>query len=188
MLLTEMAGTDLVAAARAGDQRAFELLIEPLLDPGYRLAQAMLGDRQAAEDAVQESALRAWRAVGRLRSDTADLRPWFMTIVANNCRSQTRARWWHVIRLGDHNPEPHRSASRAASTEDTVTTHQELLAAMRRLSTDQRLALALRYYMDLPLEEVAAVLGVSTPAARSRVHRALHSLRPHLDAEARKGS
>jgi len=87
----------LVEAARAGDDSAFEALIEPLLPPAYRLANGLLHDRHAAEDAVQESALKAWRKIGRLR-EGSDMRPWFLGIVANECRSAMRTRWWSVIR------------------------------------------------------------------------------------------
>lgn len=71
----------LVQAAQRGDESAFELLLEPLLDHGYRLACAMLHDHSAAQDAVQEAAFRAWQKVAQLR-DPDDMRPWFLTIVA----------------------------------------------------------------------------------------------------------
>src|SRR5206468_1475292 len=84
------AGRDLVARARGGDASAFALLLDPLWEPAYRLAYSMLRDRAAAEDAVQEAGMKAWRAAGRLRDDSGDLRPWFLTIVANQCRSIRR--------------------------------------------------------------------------------------------------
>src|ERR1051326_3953546 len=91
---------DRLRRARAGDGRAFEELLAPVVDPAFRLAVTILGDRTAAEDAVQEAALKAWRALDRVRPD-AELRPWFLTIVANECRSLRRSRWWRVIRSGD---------------------------------------------------------------------------------------
>lgn len=75
---------DTVHRAKAGDGRAFEDLLSPVLAPAFRLAMTMLKDRSAAEDAVQDAALKAWRKVDRFRSDS-DLRPWFLTIVANEC-------------------------------------------------------------------------------------------------------
>ncbi len=85
------ATVDVVQAAIAGDEIAFERLLQPLLDPAYRLACAMLHDHHAAEDAVQDSAFRAWRKISQLR-DGARMRPWFLSIVANECRSQRRSR------------------------------------------------------------------------------------------------
>ena len=110
-----MTSGDLLASARSGDASAFALLLDSLWEPAYRLAFSMLGDREAAEDAVQEAALKAWRNVRNLRSDTISLRPWFFTILANQCRSTRRNRWWHVMRFATlqdpedrtgTNPEP----------------------------------------------------------------------------------
>src|SRR5450759_233214 len=76
--------------AAEGDAHAFAALIEPLLNPAYRLAAVMLADRSAAEDAVQEASIKAWRKLGQLRGDTGSLRPWFLSIVANECRMVRR--------------------------------------------------------------------------------------------------
>src|SRR5882672_1306438 len=91
----------LVEAARAGDRHAFELLLVPLLQPAYRVAFNMLGDRDEADDAVQQAALNAWSGVRRLRPGTPSLRPWFLTILVNECRGIRRGRWWRVLRLPD---------------------------------------------------------------------------------------
>ena len=72
----------LVTEATKGGDHTFSGLLRDLLQPGYRLACGMLHDPQAAEDAVQESALKAWRKREQLREGQA-LRPWFLAIVAN---------------------------------------------------------------------------------------------------------
>jgi len=87
----------LVQAAKQGDKVAFMSLLEPSLEPGYRLACGMLHDSQAAEDAVQEAAFKAWRKLGQLR-EGHELRPWFLGIVANECRTVRRSRWWSVLK------------------------------------------------------------------------------------------
>ena len=170
-----MASRDLVAAARSGDAWAFAVLLDPLWVPAYRLAFSMLGEREAAEDAVQESALKAWRSVRRLSSDTSSLRPWFLTIVANQCRSTRRSRWWSVVRSDAVVPAPDLQGVTAEERLD-------LVAMMKRLPADLRLTLALRYYLDLPMDEVAAVSRISLPAAKSRLRRALKALAPALGA------
>src|SRR5260370_13121238 len=88
-----------MACAAAGDADAFALLIEPLLDPAFRLAAVMLSDRTAAEDAVQESSLNAWRKLRQLRGDAGSLRPWVLSIVADECRITQRRHWWSVVRM-----------------------------------------------------------------------------------------
>jgi RNA polymerase sigma-70 factor (ECF subfamily) len=164
---------NLVARAKAGDGHAFEELLAPVMEVGFRLAMTMLNDRGAAEDAVQEAALKAWRNLGRLRTNSP-LRPWFLTVVANECRSARRTRWWRVLRLPDV-----RSRSSVGSVDDRI----DLTAALERLAPRHLLALSLYYHLDLPIEEVARVLGCSEGAARVRIHRALAALRPAMVLE-----
>src|SRR5439155_26314366 len=87
----------LVQAAKQGDKVAFMSLLEPSLEPGYRMACGMLHDSQAAEDAVQEAAFKVWRKLGQLR-EGHELRPWFLGIVANECRTVRRSRWRSVLK------------------------------------------------------------------------------------------
>jgi RNA polymerase sigma-70 factor (ECF subfamily) len=162
-----------LARAVQGDAGSFSLLLEPLLDPAYRLAAVMLADREAAEDAVQEASVKAWRKLRQLHGDVASLRSWFLSIVANECRMARRTRWFSVIRLADP-PEP------AAQESES---HSDLHAALLRLSPDERLPLVLHFYLDLPLEEVARTLRVSPSAAKSRIYRAAKRLRGDLTVQ-----
>jgi len=162
-----------LSRATRGDSGSFAELIEPLLVPAYRLAAVMLADRGAAEDAVQEASIKAWRKLRQLRGDVQSLRPWFLSIVANECRMTRRTRWWGVVKLADM---PSQGAEDVAGNSDL---HQALL----RLSADERLPLVLHFYLDLPLDEVARTLGVSPSAAKSRIYRAAKRLRADLTPE-----
>jgi RNA polymerase sigma-70 factor (ECF subfamily) len=166
---------DDLEAARAGDREAVARLLEPLLDPAYRLALSILRRPEAAQDAVQDSCLNALRAIARFRGDAGDLRPWFLTIVRNASRSQMRLRFWGWAGLDDD--------LGAADGSGRVVQSHDLRLALGRLGSRQRTALALFYYLDLPMEEVARVLGVSEPAARSRVYRAVAELRSRMGKE-----
>lgn len=168
------ASRDLVASAIDGDVTAFALLLDPLWDPAHRLAFSMLGEQSSAEDAVQEAALKAWRNVRRLRRETQTLRPWFLTIVANQCRSMRRSPWWRVVGLAE--------SQERSSLDRDADQRIDLERALQLLPYDQRLSLVLRYFLDLPMDEVAAVLRISIPAAKSRVRRALSALEPTLSA------
>ncbi len=165
-----------LARASEGDADSFAVLIEPLLDPAYRLAAVMLTDRSAAEDAVQEASIKAWRKLGQLRGELGSLRSWFLSIVANECRMARRQRWWSVVKLSDPRPQETNEWAEQASSSD-------LKSALMRLNPDERLPLVLHFYLDLPLEEVARTLGVSSSAAKSRIYRTAKKLRADLTLE-----
>ena len=168
----EPGGPALIARARSGDKAAFEELLRPAIEPGARLAYGMLLDRDAAEDAVQAAALKAWRRLGNLRPG-ADFRPWFFGIVAYESRSVRRAGWRSVIRL-----EQLEWSSPPA--QDAAVRGEDIRRALRRLPANQRAAILLHFYLDLPLAEVAASLGISIPGAKSRINRGLKRMRPSL--------
>src|SRR6478672_3866375 len=112
---------ELMVSATAGDADSFATLIEPLLDPAYRLAAVMLADRSSAEDAVQEASIKAWRKLRQLRGDLSSLRPWFLSIVANECRMARRQRWRSVLKVAD---VPSSATAESGSTSDL---HEALL-------------------------------------------------------------
>ncbi len=159
-----------VVTAGLGRESDFDFLIGPHLEAGYRTALAILRDPDEAHDAVQEAAFKAWRRIRQLR-DVDSARAWFLAIVANQCRSTRRGRWWSVVRL----PNVERDAT------DIETERADIGRALARLPSDDRLALFLHFYLDLPLEEVGAVLGVSAAGAKTRVYRAAKKLRPDLE-------
>lgn len=163
----------LLRDAVAGNDRAFDALIGPLVEPGYRLAVSILNNASEAEDAIQEATIKAWRTLHQLKDATL-ARSWFFTIVANQCRSMRRGRWWSVVKLAS--PEQPK-----AGPEEEAVQHTDIERALHTLPHDDRMALYLRYYLDLPLQEVATVLGISETAAKSRIHRAAQSLKPVMD-------
>jgi RNA polymerase sigma-70 factor (ECF subfamily) len=134
-----------------------------------------MDDREAAEDAVQESALRAWRKLGNLRPGTS-VRPWFFAIVGNQCRTTRRGCWWSVLRSGD-------VRGSTSGAEEAAVRGADLRRAIRALGYDQREALVLHYCLDLPLEEVAAITRAPLGTVKSRVHRAVARLRPQIEAQ-----
>lgn len=166
------ADPDLVWKARRGNQEAFTALLEPLLHPAFRLAVGMLQDRQLAEDAVQEAALKAWQKSDRL-SEGRPFQPWFLGIVANQCRTTRRGRWWQVLRT-DAAP------ANAESADESAAEGVDLRTALKRLSPDQRLVIVLYFYLDLPLDQVAQITGASYSAVRGRFYRGLREMRIHL--------
>ena len=163
---------DLLSRARQGDRQAFEEVLRPVIQPAYRLALAMLGDSAAAEDAVQEMALKAWRHRGRIRPELGTARPWFLAIVANECRMARRSRWWSVLPFADQ-PEP-------PSSEADLAGGLDLRRQIDRLAYNDRLLLHLYFVLDLPAAEVGQILGIRVGAVKSRLHRVTARLRSRM--------
>lgn len=139
-----------------------------------RLAVIMLGDQQAAEDVVQDAFLGLYRRWHTLRS-TDRAHAYVRSAVFNGCRSALRKRGrdrQFVL------TEP-QSESESESAEASVLLseeHQEVLAAMRRLPGRQREAVALRYCLDMPVDEVARAMGISQGAVKSATSRGVAAL------------
>jgi len=134
----------------------------------------MLHDRQAAEDAVQEASLLAWRKLSRLHDGT-EMRPWFFGIVANQCRTIRRGRWWSVLKREDLAQAP-----QAGTGEPTGL---DLRRALARLDPRKRAVIVLYFYLDLPLEEIAQALGATPAATKARLYRTVQELRSVLGSE-----
>jgi RNA polymerase sigma-70 factor (ECF subfamily) len=100
------------------------------------------------------------------------MRPWFLGIVANQCRSVKRSRWWSVTKA-----DPPETAAPNADLAASI----DLRRALRRIGHDERLVLVLRYYLDMPFEEIAVTIGTTPKAARTRVERAVRRLRPIMN-------
>jgi RNA polymerase sigma-70 factor (ECF subfamily) len=160
---------ELIRRAKAGDKLAYEELLGLNLKPAARLARVLLGDPGEAEDAVQEAAVRAWRRLGNLRAGS-NFQPWFLGIVVRQVRTIQRGSWWSVIRLPS-------LPSSAAPTVLPWLEGEDLRRAVSRLSAGQREAVAMHFYLDMRIEDVAASLGLSVAGIKSRVNRALRELR-----------
>jgi RNA polymerase sigma factor (sigma-70 family) len=129
----------LIARARRGDASAYAVLIRRHQDVAFRTALLITGHPQDAEEAAQDGFLKAWRALGRFR-DGAPLRPWLLTIVANEARNRRRAagRREHLrVRAAAAAAVPARAGEPAFDRE-------ELAAALRRLRHEDRVAIGCR--------------------------------------------
>ncbi len=161
--------------AEATRAEAFRRLANRHLDASYRLAQVILGQRAEAEDATHDAFVSAWRNWSTLR-DPELFEHWFDRILVNTCRNRLRHASYR--RTEDLSPELEFPASDAyGPTEDRGL----LQPAMAMLAPDHRVVVALRYYRDLSIEQIADRLGVRPGTVKSRLHRALRGLRSSLD-------
>lgn len=146
----------------------------------FRVALLLIGDQASAEDVVQDAFLRFHRAVPRLRDKDKAL-AYLRASVVNGCRSVQRSRRRAWLRGVEHEPPPPvGSAESAVMAEEDRRT---VLAAVARLPVRAREVLALRYYLDLPHEEIAAILGIRRSTVTSTVSRALATLGRDLKEE-----
>ncbi|HVL93927.1 MAG TPA: RNA polymerase sigma factor [Acidimicrobiales bacterium] len=172
---------DLVAAAKAGDQAAFEDLVKATYAGTYTLAFRLTGNEEDASDVVQEAYLRAYRSLKRFRGD-ARFTTWLYRITANCATThlKKRQRDRHEVlddadELFDARPESD-PEGRLGDADD----RRILQAALQSLSPEMRAVVVLRDVYDLPHEAIAAELGISEGAAKVRLHRARKKLRERL--------
>ncbi|MDX8048525.1 sigma-70 family RNA polymerase sigma factor [Lentzea sp. BCCO 10_0798] len=140
----------------------------------YRFALRQLGDGQAAEEAVQEVFLRAWRSAERFDPDLASLRVWLFAIARNVVIDEARARARHNRRLHAVAANPPTNISDFA---DAVLDQRLVEEALLRISDNHRVALVETYLRGRSYRDVAADVGVSQVTLRSRVFFGLKSLR-----------
>jgi RNA polymerase sigma-70 factor, ECF subfamily len=167
---------------RAGADRAetFHRLADTHLERSYRLACVVLGSGADAQDAVHDAFVVAWCKFDTLR-DRTRLEAWFDRIVVNTCRDRMRhGRHVQVRTLLEPSDLP------GADTIEPIADADLVRRALDRLEPDDRILLALRYYRDLQVHDVADLMGISPRAATSRLHRALERLRHILEEEGRE--
>jgi RNA polymerase sigma-70 factor (ECF subfamily) len=188
----------LVDAAKGGDEAAFRRLVEPLSRELSAYAYRMLGGYQDAEDALQETRLKAWRHLGSYEP-TASFRAWLYRIATNTCLDMLRQLQRRVLPQDVGPPvapgppttamredvawlEPYPDALLPAtsSPEETLRLHESVrlafVRAMQVLPPRQRAALILHDVLDFGVSEVAAMLETTVPAINSALQRARASL------------
>lgn len=148
-----------------------------------RFARSLVGDRESADDLVQDCLERAWSRAHLLRSE-GELRVWLFTILHNLYVSSLRKRR-RETRLA---AVPGRvEAQSSPARQELGVTMDDLERALDALDDDQRAALLLVVVEDLPYQEAASVLGVPLGTFMSRLHRARRRLRALLEGEISAG-
>jgi RNA polymerase sigma factor (sigma-70 family) len=173
---------ELVERARAGDPGAYAALVRGHQEIAFRTAYLITGNAADAEDAAQEGFVKAYRALGRFRAGEP-LRPWLLTIVANEARNRRRSAGRRAALALRAAGEEHPSGEAAPSPEAALLAGERwaaLLAALSRLRDDDRLVIGCRYLLDLSEAETAATLGIKPGTVKSRLSRSLERLRAEL--------
>ena len=163
-----------VADAAAGDALALARIVAAHHDDMARLCFVICGDADLAQDAVQAAWPLAWRRMGTLR-DPERLRPWLMTIAANEARQILRRRRRHrvvEIEVLDLASEGSNPGDRAHLL--------DLRSALGQLTPEERTMLAMRHVAGFDSREIGVALGISAAAVRARLSRLVARLRTEL--------
>ena len=169
---------DLVARAKGGEEAAFAQLARSIVDRLFAVAFRILRDVDAANDAAQEALVKIWRELPALR-EVARFDAWSYRILVNACYAEHRKRR-HTV--------PAALVMPVVDEDDpigAVVDRDELERAFARLPAEQRTALVLQHYCDLPLADIAQVMGTPVGTVRSRLHYARDAMRAALEADAR---
>jgi RNA polymerase sigma factor (sigma-70 family) len=173
---------ELFARAQRGDAAAYEEIVHRYQQVAFRTAYVITGSAADAEDAAQEGFVKAYRALATFRPG-AEPRPWLLRIVANEARNRVRStgrRHQLELRLA----EGYRPGGAAPSPEAAAVAAEDrshLLSLVNELSTEDRLVISSRYFLELSGEETAAALGIAEGTVKSRLSRALARLRARVE-------
>ena len=194
--------TDLLTAARAGDENAFAALVEPHRRDLHAHCYRMLGSLQDAEDALQDALLRAWRGLGRFEG-RASLRTWLHRIATNACLDLAKRRPARVLPI-DYGPpaDPHDGPGAPLTESVWVEPYPDehlayeqresvelaFVAALQHLPASQRAVLILREVLGFSAREVADTLETSVPSVNSALQRARKAVDERLPAQSQQAT
>ena len=179
---------DLILRCRSGSEASFEPLVRTHQRQALVIAEALLGNAEDAADAVQEAFVKAFRALGGLRSGSA-FGPWFRSIVRNQCRDRLR------VHRPAEEPWAPEVVDRALWTEPSaplVIQREQLARSLREalaaISPEHREILVLKEIEDMPYAQIAEVMQIPAGTVASRLYHARGALKRALEQmEFRKG-
>jgi RNA polymerase sigma-70 factor (ECF subfamily) len=171
---------ELVAQAQQGSDEAFTALVEAYQTHVYNLCYRMLGEAESAEDAAQETFLRAFQHIQRY-DHARPFGTWLLSIAAHYCIDRLRRRRFSFTSFDDDEdgrvlelPDP----AAPSPEHETVRREQreQMQGFLQQLNSVDRAALVLRYWNDCSEAEIAAALNLTVSAVKSRLHRARREL------------
>ncbi len=179
----------LIHRFREGDAAAFRELVERCQEPIFQLANELTGDWDDADDLSQQVFIKAYHALPRFRGETK-IMSWLYRIMVNthiDSSRKDRARGWRVNPSssdeGQPQPEPYiTNAAKDDPETRTAARHMQdhIKRALETLAPRQRSVFVLRHYHDLPLKEIAGILGLSVGSVKSQLFRAIRRLQKEL--------
>ncbi len=170
---------EMVLRAQAGDTIAFTHLMEIYQRPVYNLCYRMVGEATEAEDAAQETFLRAYSQFGRY-DPTRPFKTWLFSIASHHCIDRLRRRRMTWCDIDDEPLSVHPALrERTPGPEEFTLRHERstsIQGLLGQLAPKDRAALVMRYWYDFSYEEIAAATGSTVSAVKSRLHRARETM------------
>lgn len=162
-----------IERARRGDSAAFARLVEHYQSPVYNLAFRMLGNAAEAEDAAQETFLRAYARFGAYRADRK-FATWLLSIAAHYCIDRLRRRKFQWLSLDEADAQETLPASAPGPEELAFAREREdeIQTLLGKLAPASRAVVVLKYWNDLGVEDIAHITGDSASAVKVKLFRA----------------
>jgi RNA polymerase sigma-70 factor (ECF subfamily) len=174
----------LLVRVREGRPGAFDELVVRHRLAVYRVARRVLGTHEAADEAAQETFVRAWRAIGSFRGDSS-VSTWLIRIALNVSRTMAVSRPRLEPLAASAEPfDPRPGAEAQVAREEAGA---RLKQAVALLPPRQREVVTLKVFSDMTYDDVASVMGLSVGAVKAHFHQAVSNLRRHMAAREAKG-
>jgi RNA polymerase sigma-70 factor (ECF subfamily) len=164
--------------ALEGDDSAFTQLVETYHRPVYNLCFRMLGNAGDAEDAAQESFLRAYKSLNRYDPNRS-FATWLLSIASHFCIDQLRKRRFNSFSIDDEDHAWLEPSDPGPNPEKTLLINEkqsQVQALLDHLGPKDRSAVIMRYWYNYSYEEIAEALSLTISAVKSRLHRARREL------------
>ncbi len=176
-----LADEDLLSLVQASDAQAFAVLYDRHSRPAYSLAYRMMGERQAAEDVVQDAFLKLWRAATSYRAERASVRTWILSIVHNRGIDQLRStasrrRMQEKVEASAPRSQP----SEAFSESWRNAQREQVREALKTLPQEQLKVLELAYFSGYTHVEIAELLGLPLGTVKGRMRLGLKKMKDYF--------
>jgi len=179
-----LADEDLISRVEVNDAEAFAVLYDRHSRAAYSLAYRMMGERQAAEDLVQDAFLKVWRGAGSFRSERGSVRTWLLSIVHNRGIDQLRSlgsRRRTQERIEASAPRFQPSEAFAQSWRNSQ--RQQVREALKTLPPEQLKVLELAYFSGYTHVEIAELLGLPLGTVKGRMRLGLKKVKDYFDSQ-----
>jgi RNA polymerase sigma-70 factor, ECF subfamily len=175
-----LADEDLMSLAGSGDAGAFAGLYDRHSRAAYSLAYRMMGERQAAEDLVQETFLQVWRAARSYRAERGSVRTWILSIAHNRGIDQLRSSASRRRTQERVEQSPTSQPSEAFTETWRNLQREQVREALRDLPPEQLKVLELAYYSGYTHTEIAELLGLPLGTVKGRMRLGLQKIREYF--------